>query len=748
MSLVPRFVVMMITVFLKSTVRPWASVSRPSSRIWSRELKMSGWAFSISSNSTTENGLRRTFSVSWPPSSYPTYPGGDPNSRDTVCFSMYSLMSSWISESSSPNRNSASVLDSSVLPTPDGPAKMNEPPGRFGSFSPALVRRMAWDSDLIAVSCPITRLCSSSSIRSNRRDAGSGGQDLRDQLLVHLGRQVHVPGLPLLLPGILLGDQLLLGVTERGSLLEVLGVDRRLLLPPHVSDLLIVFTQVRRCGHAADAHPRASLVDQVDRLVRQEPVADVAVGKLGRGDQRVVGDRHPVMRLVAVTQALEDLDGVRDGRLGHLDRLEPALQRRVLLQVLAVLIQRGRADRLQLAPGQHRLQDRRSVDRALGGPGAHQRVQLVDEQDDVPACPDLLQDLLQPLLKITPVPRASDQRAQVQRVELLLLQGLRHLALDDLLGQPFDDSCLPDAWLADQHGIVLGAPGQHLHHPLDFLLPADHRIQLALPRARGQVPAELVQHQRRRRRRLRRRARRGRLLALVPVQQLDHLLADPVQVSTQLDQHLGGDALALADQAQQDVLGADVVVAELQGLAQRQLKDLLGTRGERNVPGRSLLPLPDDLLYLLAHGLQADPERLKGLGGYSLALVDEAEQDVLGADVVVVEHPGLFLSQDHNPPRPVGEPLEHLVAPSQSGRWGNRCCPVLPHASPRAGRRYPCDVSHAICRTSKTFPMRKAFTHIQPRPTRDVFPGTPRANADRHQSAARRALVTRGAPLT
>ncbi len=72
MSLVPRFVVMMITVFLKSTVRPWASVSRPSSRIWSKELKMSGWAFSISSNRTTENGLRRTFSVSWPPSSYPT----------------------------------------------------------------------------------------------------------------------------------------------------------------------------------------------------------------------------------------------------------------------------------------------------------------------------------------------------------------------------------------------------------------------------------------------------------------------------------------------------------------------------------------------------------------------------------------------------------------------------------------------------------------------------------------------------
>ena len=45
-----------------------------------------------------------------------------------------------------------------------------------------------------------------------------------------------------------------------------------------------------------------------------------------------------------------------------------------------------------------------------------------------------------------------------------------------------------------------------------------------------------------------------------------------------LDEHLGGDALALAHEAEEHVLGADVVVAELQGLAQRQLEDLLRPR--------------------------------------------------------------------------------------------------------------------------------------------------------------------------
>jgi hypothetical protein len=71
------------------------------------------------------------------------------------------------------------------------------------------------------------------------------------------------------------------------------------------------------------------------------------------------------------------------------------------------------------------------------------------------------------------------------------------------------------------------------------------------------------------------------------------------------------------------------------GLLQRQVQHLLGPRRKRDAPGRRLLALADDLLNLLAHGLQADPQRLQGLSGNALALVDEAEQDVLGTDVIV-----------------------------------------------------------------------------------------------------------------
>ena len=71
------------------------------------------------------------------------------------------------------------------------------------------------------------------------------------------------------------------------------------------------------------------------------------------------------------------------------------------------------------------------------------------------------------------------------------------------------------------------------------------------------------------------------------------------------------------------------------------------------MPGRRLLlAAADDLLDLLPDRVQADPQRLQRLSRYTFTLVDEAEQDVLGADVVVIEHPGLVLRQDDDPPGP------------------------------------------------------------------------------------------------
>ncbi len=96
---------------------------------------------------------------------------------------MYSDMSKRISERSLPNRKAASVRATSVLPTPVGPRKMNEPTGRLGFLSPARVRRMARATAEMALSCETMRLWSSSSMRSSLCDSSS--------LMAVIGMPVH-----------------------------------------------------------------------------------------------------------------------------------------------------------------------------------------------------------------------------------------------------------------------------------------------------------------------------------------------------------------------------------------------------------------------------------------------------------------------------------------------------------------------------------------------------------------------------
>ena len=235
-------------------------------------------------------------------------------------------------------------------------------------------------------------------------------------------------------------------------------------------------------------------VDQVDRLVGQKAVGDVAVGQRRRRDDRAVGDAHAVMQFVFFLQAAQDRDGVLDRRLADEHRLETPRQRRILFDMLAIFVERGRADAMQFAARQRGLQQVRGVHRAFGLAGADQRVHLVDEQDDLAGRGgDFVQHRLQPLLEFAAIFRAGDQRAHVERQQLLVLQAFRHVAIDDAQRQAFDDGGLADAGFADQHGIVLGAARQHLDRAADFLVAADDGIELAVARRLGEVARIFLQ---------------------------------------------------------------------------------------------------------------------------------------------------------------------------------------------------------------------------------------------------------------
>ena len=242
----------------------------------------------------------------------------------------------------------------------------------------------------------------------------------------------------------------------------------------------------------AQADARRGLVDEVDRLVRQVPVGDVADRQVGGGADGLVGDRDLVVLLVALADAHQDVDGLLERRLLDHDRLEAALEGGVALDVLAVLVERRRADALELAARQRRLEDVGRVDRALGRARADERVELVDEEDRVVRVAQLLDDLLEALLELAAVLGAGDERADVEGQDALVEQDVRDVAGDDPVGEALGDGRLADARLADERRVVLRLAAEDLDDPLDLLLAADDRIELAGAGGLGEVDAELV----------------------------------------------------------------------------------------------------------------------------------------------------------------------------------------------------------------------------------------------------------------
>ena len=258
--------------------------------------------------------------------------------------------------------------------------------------------------------------------------------------------------------------------------------------------------------------------------------------------------------LVALLQPAEDRDGVLDRRLPHEDRLEPPLERRVLLDVLAVLVEGGGADHAELTPGEGRLQHVGRVRRTLGRAGAHQRVHLVDEQDDLP------------LGVVISFSTALSRSSNSPRNFVPATRAPRSSARTRLSPSPSGTSRSTIRWASPSTIAVLPTPGSPIRTGLFFVRrdstcmtrrissssPPDDRVELVLARDRGQVAAVLLE-------------------GLVGILGLaGHPMAAP-DLAQRLEQLLAAHADPLGGgtggigigQGQEDVLGREVLVTEV-----------------------------------------------------------------------------------------------------------------------------------------------------------------------------------------
>ena len=249
-------------------------------------------------------------------------------------------------------------------------------------------------------------------------------------------------------------------------------------------------------GHAVDldAQLGGALVHQVDGLVRQEPIGNVAVRQGGRRHDGGILDAHPVVHLVLLLETPQDRNGILHRGLHRQHRLETPLEGRILFDVFAVFLQGGGPHAAQGAARQGRFEHIGGIHGPLGGPGPHQGVQLVDEKNDLAlGVLDFFQHGLEAVFELAPVFGPGDQGPHVEGHQPPVLEGFGHVAFHDAAGQPFDDGGLAHTGLADQHRVVLGPAREHLDDAADLFVAADHRVQLARAGQFGKVTAEFLQ---------------------------------------------------------------------------------------------------------------------------------------------------------------------------------------------------------------------------------------------------------------
>ena len=267
----------------------------------------------------------------------------------------------------------------------------------------------------------------------------------------------------------------------------------------------------------------------------------------------------------------------------------------------------------------------------------------------------LFDHLLQPLLELTAVHGPGHEAAHIQHEDAFVQQGLRHISVNYALREPFDDGGLAYTRFPNQRGIVLRATAENLNDTLDLHLPADNRVEAPLLGRRGQVQAQLVDQR-----------RLGLFLLFLfglgtALQQIaGSLRADTVKVDAEAAQHVDGNAVAIPHEPEQQMLGADIMVAHHAGLFDCQLNDTFRARRQRRLPKRRTFPAADGPLDGAHNLARLHAQLLEHLDGDAVFLLHQAKQQMLGADMGVIQSQCLLLSKRKHSPRTFREAFEFI----------------------------------------------------------------------------------------
>ena len=261
-------------------------------------------------------------------------------------------------------------------------------------------------------------------------------------------------------------------------------------------------------------------------------------------------------------------------------------------------------------------------------------MQLIDEKNNLSfALPDLVQNRLQTLLKLTAVLGARHQCAHIQGKKLLILQSRGHIAPDDSLGQAFHHGSFADAGLPDEHRVVLGLPGQNHDHIPDLGISADDRIQLVVSCPLHQIIAVLIQG----------------VIGILRV------VADHPLVASHLGKHLQktlpGNVIhpedllhspvGLLQKTQEQVLHGDILISHGLCLILGIYQHLVAVLGQIDLTALHLRETVDRLLHLIHKLLSLNSHHIDELQDQAVIQPQQRQEQMLLINLLVAE----FISQ-------------------------------------------------------------------------------------------------------
>ena len=296
-------------------------------------------------------------------------------------------------------------------------------------------------------------------------------------------------------------------------------------------------------------------------------------------------------------------------------------------------------------------------------------MQFIDEENDILGPADLGHHSLDSLFKLAAVLGSGNHHRQVEDYNSPSPENFGDTAADNVLRKTFDNRSFSDARLAKKDGIVLGSTAQDLDHALDLIMTPDNRVQLALSCQLGQIPAKGIEGRCLGTALLSfgRRLWDGALGLRVGPKQFQHLEPHVFKLQIQIEEDLRGNSIVLPDQAKEEMLRTDVVVAQFVGLFHRQLEHLLCTRGKRKLAHGDHRRSGLDILFDLGANL-ADlyAQVLQDIGSDPATLLDQPKQYVFGADEVMVEPLRFLPRESHDLTGSICETVEHLTSTSSS----------------------------------------------------------------------------------